>query len=144
METAQLTDFATRYTAAWCSQDPNAVAQFFQENGVLRINDGQPSVGRAAIAEAAQGFMTAFPDLVVTIEEVTSSDASRATYRWTLAGTNTGPNGTGNRVIISGYEVWTFGADGLIADSKGHFDATDYQRQLEGRGTSQHRGRTYQ
>ena len=26
--------------------------------------------------------------------------------------------------------VRTFGADGLIAESKGHFDAADYQRQL--------------
>lgn len=31
---------------------------------------------------------------------------------------------------ISGYEEWTFGADGLIAESKGHFDDVDYKRQL--------------
>ena len=31
---------------------------------------------------------------------------------------------------ISGYEVWRMGDDGLIADSKGHFDETEYQRQI--------------
>jgi hypothetical protein len=29
-----------------------------------------------------------------------------------------------------GYEEWTIGADGLIAESKGHFDEAEYQRQL--------------
>lgn len=53
-------------------------------------------------------------------------------YHWTLVGTNAAPNGTGNRVQISGYEDWRFGQDGLVAESKGHFDAAEYRRQLEG------------
>ncbi len=44
---------------------------------------------------------------------------NRAVYRWTLTGTNTGPGGTGKAVRITGYEEWTIGADGLIAESKG-------------------------
>ena len=122
-------EFATRYTAAWCSQDAASVASFFAENGSLTINDGEPSVGRAAITAAAQGFMTAFPDMVVTMDDV-SGDAGNAVYRWTLTGTNTGPGGTGTAVRISGFEEWTFGADGLILKSLGHFDEAEYQRQL--------------
>jgi hypothetical protein len=57
-------------------------------------------------------------------------DGSRAVYRWTLTGTNTGPGGTGRFVRISGYEQWTFAADGLIAASLGHFDEADFLRQL--------------
>jgi predicted ester cyclase len=95
----------------------------------LKINHGAPSVGRTAITAAAQGFMTAFPDMVVAMDSV-SLDGRRAVYRWTLTGTNTGPGGTGKAVRISGYEEWTFGAEGLIAESKGHFDETDYNRQL--------------
>jgi hypothetical protein len=53
-----------------------------------------------------------------------------ARYHWTLSGTNTGPGGTGNPVRISGYEEWRLGGDGLIAESQGHFDAGDYQRQV--------------
>ncbi len=129
MNAVRLREFATRYTAAWCSQTAVSVASFFAENGSLAINGGTPSVGRAAIATAAQGFMTDFPDLVVTMDEV-RGDGGQAIYRWTLTGTNTGPGGSGRAVRISGYEEWTIGEDGLIAESKGHFDGADYQRQL--------------
>lgn len=129
MNASRLREFATSYTAAWCSQDPASVAAHFAENGTLTINDGAPSVGRVAIAEAAASFMTAFPDMVVAMDEI-SFEKEGAIYRWTLTGTNSGPAGTGNAVRISGYEEWTFGSDGLIADSQGHFDEDDYQRQL--------------
>ena len=86
-------------------------------------------MGRAAITKAAQGFMTAFPDMVVTMDG-TELRGNNAVYRWTLAGTNTGPGGTGRAVRISGHEDWTFAADGLIAGSEGHFDEAEYQRQL--------------
>ena len=52
-------------------------------------------------------------------------------FHWTLTGKNTGPGGTGKSVRISGYELWQIGPDGRIADSEGHFDAAEYQRQLE-------------
>ena len=41
------------------------------------------------------------------------------------------PGGTGQRVRISGFEVWKIGDDGLIAESEGHFDSAAYKRQLE-------------
>jgi uncharacterized protein (TIGR02246 family) len=129
--TFDLRDFAERYTAAWCSQNAATVAAFFAPNGSLTINDGPPSIGRAAITAAAQEFMTAFPDLTVTMDDV-SGNRDRAVYRWTLEGTNRGPGGTGARVLISGYEEWQIGSDGLIAASRGHFDAAEYARQLAG------------
>jgi len=129
MDAARLKEFGTRYTAAWCNQNAASVAAFFAEGGSLKINDGDPSVGRTAITAAAQGFMTAFPDMVVTMNDI-SLHGDQAVYRWTLTGTNTGPGGTGKPVRISGYEEWTIGADDLIAKSKGHFDEADYQRQL--------------
>jgi hypothetical protein len=52
-------------------------------------------------------------------------------FHWTFTGTNTGPGGTGNRVRISGFEEWTIGDDGLIAQSQGHYDQAEYDRQLE-------------
>ena len=130
MDETRLRDFGNRYTAAWCSQNPASVAAFFAETGSLQINHGAPSVGRAAIASAAQGFMTAFPDMVVRMDSV-GMEGSQALYRWTLTGTNSGPGGTGKGVRISGYEEWTFGANGLIAKSKGYFDEAEYNRQLK-------------
>jgi uncharacterized protein (TIGR02246 family) len=129
MDDEMLRRFAADYTAAWCSQDAARVASFFAAEGSLTINDGQPAIGRAAIAASARGFMTAFPDLVVRLDALDRDD-DRVTYRWTLEGTNTGPGGTGKAVRISGYEEWTLGADGLLAASLGHFDEAEYSRQL--------------
>jgi predicted ester cyclase len=129
LDFAQLHDFATRYTAAWCSQKPESVAAFFSPNGSLKINDAAPAVGRAALTEAARGFMTTFPDLKLFMDDL-NADGPRAEFHWTLEGTNTGPGGTGHKVRISGYEEWKFDEDGLIEDSLGHFDTVEYNRQL--------------
>jgi uncharacterized protein (TIGR02246 family) len=131
MDADALTSFASKYTAAWCSQDPARVASYFSTDGSLTINAGPPSVGREAIAASARGFMTAFPDLVVQMDSVRIVGRG-AIYHWTLTGTNTGPGGTGRPVRISGYEEWTFGPDGLVARSLGQFDAAEYQRQVDG------------
>jgi steroid delta-isomerase-like uncharacterized protein len=132
MITDHLTEFAQRYAKAWCSQNPESVAAFFAERGSLSINNGPPAVGRAAIAEEAQAFMTAFPDMVVTKDKV-MHDEEGTKFHWTLTGTNTGPGGTRKRVRISGYELWQLDDDGLIENSKGHFDSADYERQLKHR-----------
>src|SRR6266853_5143804 len=125
-----LKKFAKRYAEAWCSQDPDKVAAFFVERGSISINDGPPAVGRAAIAREAQAFMTTFPDMVVTMDKVVR-DKQGTKFHWTLTGTNTGPGGTGNKVRISGYELWKIENDGLSAESKGNFDSAEYERQLK-------------
>jgi steroid delta-isomerase-like uncharacterized protein len=129
-----LKEYAKRYANAWCSQDPEKVAAFFAENGSISINNGRPAVGRAAVAKEAQALMTTFPDMVVTMNDLKIGGRSScdATFHWTLTGTSTGPGGTGKRLRISGYELWKIDNDGLIAESKGHFDAADYERQLRG------------
>jgi len=130
VDPAKLHDFAARYTAAWCSQDPTSVAAFYSVEGSLTVNGGAPAVGRDAIMEVARSFMTAFPDMRVVMGNLIMKN-DRTAYHWTLIGTNTGPGGTGHRVRISGFELWQIGPDGLIASSQGHFDASEYQRQLE-------------
>jgi uncharacterized protein (TIGR02246 family) len=130
MNEARLVDFATRYTAAWCSHDASSVAAFYSESGSLTINDGAPAAGRQAVEAAAQSFMTAYPDLVVKFDRL-EPRGNRVLYHWAFIGTNTGPGGTGNQVRISGYEDWQIGPDGLIADSKGHYDAQDWDRQVK-------------
>jgi len=129
MQRDQLFDFATRYTAAWCSQDASRVAAFYSVDGSLSVNGGAPATGRPAITEVAQSFMTAFPDMQVLLDEV-RVQGERPEYHWTLIGTNTGPGGTGHRIRISGFESWEFGDDGLILSSLGQFDESEYRRQL--------------
>ena len=69
MDLATLRNFAERYTAAWCSQDATSVAAFYSPGGSLRVNGGVPAVGRVAISEVAAGFMTAFPDLEIRMND---------------------------------------------------------------------------
>jgi len=126
---SQLRDFASRYTAAWCSQDPAAVARFFSPDASLTINGGAPAVGREAIAGAAREFMRDFPDLRITMDRLVPQ-GERIEFHWTLDGHNTGPGGSGHHVRISGFEAWKIGQDGFIAESRGHFDAHEYQRQI--------------
>jgi hypothetical protein len=126
----QLRDFARRYTEAWCSHDPARVAEHYAPGGSLTINSGTPSVGRAAVTEAARSFMTTFPDMRLLMNDLVVMDRG-IEYHWTLIGTNTGPGGTGNRVRISGFEEWTIGDDRLIAESQGHYDQAEYDRQLD-------------
>ena len=131
MNNDQLTSFASSYAQAWCSHKPDRVAAFFAETGSITVNDGQPAVGRAEIAEVAHGFMRDFPDMIVTFDKL-EHRADGVAFHWTLIGTNTGPGGTGKPVRISGYELWSFDGDGLVCESRGHFDAADYARQLCG------------
>ena len=65
-----------------------SVAAFYSADGALSVNDGHPAVGRIAIAHVAQSFMTAFPDMRLILDEVTTQ-GDRAHYQWTLTGTNT-------------------------------------------------------
>ncbi|MBL8233486.1 MAG: ester cyclase [Bryobacterales bacterium] len=131
MTVDRLTDFAERYTSAWCSQDPAQVASFFSPQGSLRVNQGALARGREEIAAVARSFMTAFPDLKVMLERV-SQEGPYGFYHWSLTGTNDGPGGSGRSVHIHGFEQWTFGDDGLIIESLGHFDEAEYARQIHG------------
>jgi len=128
-DTGSLNDFATRYAAAWSSQDPARLASFYSEDGTLTVNGGAPSVGRSAIEAAAGDFMTAFPDMAVELTRL-ERDGDKLVFHWHWTGTNTGPGGTGNAVDLNGYEVWTMDGGGLIAASEGHYDADEYQRQV--------------
>lgn len=129
MSPKELEEFATRYTAAWCSHDADAVASFFAQDGSITVNDGDRAVGRAALAEVFQGFFDAFPDTVVLMDHIRGA-GRRAIYSWTYEGTNTAQVGTGNAVRFSGWEAWTFSADDLVQESIGTFDVDEYERQL--------------
>ena len=125
-----LRDLATQYAAAWSSQDPGRLAAFYADSGILVVNAGAPSVGRAAIRATVQSFMAAFPDMVVRMDSVLDR-GDRVEFHWTWTGTNTGPGGTGRAVRITGYEEWTLSPDGLIRESRGHYDEAEYHRQVD-------------
>ena len=48
---ADVTGMATRYAAAWSSHNPDAVVAFYEDDGVITINNGDPCKGTAALLE---------------------------------------------------------------------------------------------
>jgi hypothetical protein len=121
--------FGKSYAQAWCSQKPDFVSLFYVEDGSLSVNEGKPAVGRNEISKVAESFMTAFPDIIVSMDSiVTTSDVTE--FHWTFTGTYTSPNGTGKKVKISGAELWQLDENGLIKESKGSFDTEEYERQV--------------
>jgi hypothetical protein len=129
-DTVKLQDFGKRYAEAWSSQKPESVAAFFATNGSLKVNDDPPAEGREAITKVAQGFMTAFPDMAVSMDMMTMTDCGNE-FHWTLTGTNTGPKGTGKKVRISGFEIWQMDSSDLIIQSIGSYNEKEYSRQLK-------------
>jgi len=122
--------FGKSYAQAWCSQKPEFVSLFFAEAGSLNVNDGKPAIGRNEISKVAESFMTAFPDIIVSMDSLVKTSKGTE-FHWTLTGTNTGPNGTGKKVRINGVELWQLDDGGLIKESKGRFDAEEYERQVK-------------
>jgi len=127
----KMVEFGQNYTEAWTSKQPEKMASFYAEDGMLTVNNGTPAIGRTQLAETAQSYMEAFPDLVLTMDSLTVNNGTYR-YYWTFKGTNTGPNGTGNKVDFSGFEEWTMNDQGLIQKSIGTYDSEDYQRQVNG------------
>jgi hypothetical protein len=116
--------FAQCYAKAWCSQNPESVAAFFAEDASLTVNGGPPT----SPLEIARTFMRDFPDMTLTFDKV-EARGDRTAFHWTLTGTYVG---TGKQVRISGDELWKINIAGLIAESSGHFDAAEYERQVKG------------
>jgi len=120
----QIEKLARTYTEAWCSHDAGRVADHYVPGGTIVINGGEPD----EITGVAQSFVDAFPDIEVFMDELVFKGDDLVQYRWTFTGTSAE---TGKRVRIPGFEQWTIGADGLIAESLGHYDQAEYDRQLQ-------------
>jgi hypothetical protein len=117
-------ELARAYTEAWCSGDPSRVAAHYVPGGTIAINGGDPS----RINEVAAGFVAAFPDIQVFMDDLVVREDGVVEYHWTFTGTSAE---TGNAVRIPGFEEWTIAPDGLIAESLGHYDQAEYDRQVE-------------
>jgi len=120
----QIEQLARTYTEAWCSRDPERVAGHFVPGGMITINGGDA----AGIAEVAGAFIAAFPDIEVFMDDLILRADGIIEYRWTFIGTSAE---TGNSVRVPGFEEWTVAPDGLIAESCGHYDQAEYDRQVQ-------------
>jgi nuclear transport factor 2 (NTF2) superfamily protein len=120
----EIEQLARTYTDAWCSRDPGRVADHYAPGGRIAINGGDAT----GIAEVAEAFIAAFPDIEVFMDDLVLREDGSVEYHWTFTGTSAE---TGKRVRIPGYEEWTLAPHGLIAESHGHYDQAEYDRQLQ-------------
>ena len=91
---------------------------------MIAINGGDA----APIVEVAAAFIGAFPDIEVFMDDLVLREDGAVEYRWTFTGTSAE---TGKSVRVPGFEEWTITPDGLIAESRGHYDQAEYDRQLQ-------------
>ncbi len=122
----KLKSIGEKYAEAWSSNNPANVASFFSYRGALIVNDDILTAGRNNIAKVAERFMSAHPDMIVTMESMTTK-LKGMEFHWTLTRTNSGPTGTGEKVRISGIELWQIDNDGLISISKDNFAAEEHK-----------------
>jgi nuclear transport factor 2 (NTF2) superfamily protein len=120
----QIEQLARTYTDAWCSRDPARVAENYVPGGMIAVNGGDAT----GIAEVAEAFIAAFPDIEVFMDGLVLREDGSVEYRWTFTGTSAE---TGKSVRVPGYEEWTIAPDGLIAEARGHYDQAEYDRQLQ-------------
>src|ERR1051325_9245547 len=120
----QIEQLARTYTEAWCSHDPALVAGHYVAGGMIAINGGDAT----GIAEVAEAFIAAFPDIEVFMDDLVLREDSVVEYHWTFTGTSAV---TGKSVRVPGFEEWTIAPDGLIAESRGQYDQAEYDRQLQ-------------
>jgi len=126
MNQEQLLKFSKDYTAAWCSRNPEKIAEYFSPKGFLAINGGEPALGTGAIIESVRAFIIEFPDIIVKMRDAYIT-GDRAIYKWTLIGTHAI---TGCAVNLDGYEDWKLNESCTqILESYGTYDAEDYKRQ---------------
>ena len=130
MRTFDLEIFARSYAQAWGSKRPDFIASYFANGGSISVNNAVSAIGREAITQVAQGFMTDLPDMIVRFDSLVEK-SNGTEFHWTLQATNTSPGSTGNKVKVSGCELWQLDEIGLIQHSQGHFPTEQYNKQLE-------------
>ena len=104
------------------------MASRYSKNTTMGMNGGDPMTSQAEIADMAAGFMSDFPDLVLTLDSVLVAD-HHMVYVWTFEGHH---KDTGNHVKFSGWEEWDLDDDLKVIKSLGWYDNVDYERQVAG------------
>jgi len=127
-------DLLERLTEAWNAHDPAEVAQCYAPEAVSRdISLAEPLHGRAAIRNAADMYMRAFPDIHFQILRVFGS-GDFVCEEWRATGTHQGDlmglPSTGRQATVVGCNVMNLGDDGLIHSETTYWDAVGLYRQL--------------
>jgi len=120
--------------AAWNRGDAAGVVANMAEDVIWRdVALGLPMQGPEALEEAARGYMTAFPDLRVTVNSYVV-DGLRLAQEWTSTGTHKGEilgiPPTGRWVKTYGALVTTCDDEGRVIEGSVYWNPLEMLRQL--------------
>ena len=91
-----------------------------------------PISGREGVKESAGGYRSAFPDLVMTVDQ-SFAEGDLVATRWTARGTHEGElfgiAATGKQATVTGITIDRY-EDGLIAESWTNWDTLGLLQQL--------------
>jgi steroid delta-isomerase-like uncharacterized protein len=134
MSRREMLERADAALAAWNRGDAAGVVANMAEDVIWRdVALGLPLQGTAALEEAAQAYMDAFPDLHVTITSYTV-DGLRLAQEWTSTGTHKGEMmgipATGRWVETYGALITTCDEDGHVIEGSVYWNPLEMLRQL--------------
>jgi steroid delta-isomerase-like uncharacterized protein len=126
MTREQIMELFARREASWLSHDAAALAADHAPDGVVVSPTGGVLEGREEIERVYRMWLTAFPDLALTVTDVLI-DGDRAVLLVNIAGTHAGEflglPATGRRVQTVGALVYTV-KDNVIMHEQRVFDFT--------------------
>jgi steroid delta-isomerase-like uncharacterized protein len=134
MTRRMMVDGAQRALAAWNRGDAERVVADMADDVIWRdVALGMPLQGRPALQQAAQAYMTAFPDLRVEVSSYTIDDL-RMVQEWMSTGTHQGDlmglAPTGRWTENYGALVTTCDDDGLVIEGSVYWNPLAMFRQL--------------
>jgi len=134
METSATTDeirqLFDRYAETYATRDVDAIVALHAPESQFWLHlDGEPAVGRAAIAETFAGFFTQWPNFGFDVYRVfTGKD--HWVLDWALTAELPGPDGTAVPVRFDCVDVVTVNSDGLVVRKDTFVDYVQAQQAL--------------
>ncbi len=134
MSRREMLEGAEAALAAWNRGDAAGVVANMADDIIWRdVALGLPLQGRAALEQAAQAYMDAFPDLRVTVNSYTV-DGPRLAQEWTSTGTHKGEimgiPPTGRWVETHGALITTRDDGGQVIEGSVYWNPLEMLRQL--------------
>jgi steroid delta-isomerase-like uncharacterized protein len=123
---------AEAYLDVWNAKDLSLFDQYAHPKVVHHWGQGADTTGTAALKASTGAFFTAFPDMVMTVEQVIAQ-GDKVVIRWTLTGTHTGPffgiEPTGASATWPGINIYRIEC-GVVVESWSEVDGIGLRRQL--------------
>jgi len=118
-EESAASDVVRRFIAKFNAGDKTTVDVEYDESYVLDFPGGPSAAGKAGIRQATTAFLTAFPDLRFSIEDMFEEGNSVA-WRWTMTGTHRGALGpfpaSGRPVRLTGISMTQLSNGKIVFD----------------------------